>query len=490
MHDAFDNLLSAFYTLSERFPQKVALHIDNTQVTYHSLYERVLHWSKELEHLNIGNHQRVLVIGHQHINTIAIIFAVWQRHCTVIPLENSLTTEETHKALIAGKAHWMITDEPSKMPTPSIILPIPSHYSPDWCYIQIRGLVNNNSSSDESALFFYTSGTTGAPKCVMFDHTALYANIFSFINATKLSEEDHILTPLSPLLPATLTTAVWPTLCSGATLTCLSSALPGKILQSITQTRVTVFYAVPYLYDLLLTSMSVRKTNAWTSVRLCLSSSAFLDVSVFKTFYAYTQLPIHSLYCSSEAGVCTYNNADDLTHLQESVGHPLPSVTLEIINEDGECLPPEQEGLIRVSGPHIAKGYFCQPALQEQVFQEGKVLTGDIGSLDKTGYLKLTGRLSETINISGHLVNPKEVEHVLVTHPAVAEALVYGEKKAGLGEIIVAKIVLQKGLTLSDKELVQVCTNKIAHYKIPQRYDYVEELPKSRYGKTKRFSSI
>ncbi len=472
-----------------RFQERIALKLGDAQLTYKQLAKRVDSWSMELTALGLGPQERVLIAASEPLDFIAVWFALWRIGCIPIPLEASTAPAELARAAAESRAHRLFTSIPANL---EVIEPVnkgATTTQPAWIHAQMNPHPAEATSSN-TALFFYTSGTTGTPKCVIFDHTAMAANVISLAETINLSEIDVMLTPASPMLPATIATVVLPALCVGATLALPAQPIPGQVLRKIVSTGTTIFFGVPYLYELLAATMALRESSFWGDVRLCLSSSAFLDGHLFDKFYNLTHLPIRSVYCSSEAGACTFNNADDLMLIRDSVGRALRGVDLQIMHSSGRILSSGSMGQVVVRGSNVASGYFCRPELQEEVFDEGWVKTGDLGVTDDGGYLRLIGRLSQTINVSGYLVNPREVEQVLLSHPAVAEAFVYGVKDPIMGEIIAAKVVLVKGMTLSSNdELLSICANTLIHYKVPRYVTVVGKLPKSRYGKIARSAS-
>lgn len=484
---AYENLSVLFDRICRTFPTRIALRIGGHQITYTELLQLVEKWAQELAHLHFKSRERVLLVIGPYLDFIALWFALWKIECVPIPLEVSIPPLELSRAIVESQAHWFVTS--SSFVTSMLYRTNTKAFitRADFTYVRTDYGHSIEEVSSENALIFYTSGTTGTPKCVIHSHASIAASVTSLVQAMNLTERDVVLTPILPMLPAALGTVVLQTLCIGATLVLPTQAIPGQVLREIAVAKVTVFFAVPYLYRLLSTSMRLRKYDIWSSVRLCLSSSAMLDQTLFATFHGCTHLPIRSAYCSSEIGACTFNSSSNLTLVRDSVGQTLPGVELQIMDQMGHILPVGNEGQIVVGGSHLATGYFNRPDLQSQVFDRGWVKTGDIGMLDHRGFLSLSGRLSDTINISGYLVNPREVEQVILNHPAVSEAIVYGIADSKLGEIVAAKVVVNEHSALLIKdELIQLCIASLVHYKVPHRIDFVDELPKSRYDKIKR----
>jgi long-chain acyl-CoA synthetase len=477
------DLFHIFEERCHQFAMKQAVVLDGTVLTYQELLREVEAWEHACTDAGLQPGDRVLLMVDGYLAFIALWFALWKKRCIPIPIDVSFSPEERKKALHESYAQWLITSQSVEDMAEEIQERSTPALQANWC---IARLDPQSLAFDgfDIALFFYTSGTTGSPKCVIFDRNSILANINDQIQAFQMSAADVCLTPLLPVLPSVLATIVWPALFVGATLVLLPGATPGQILKQVELTKTTVFYAVPYVYRLLATARKVRRHFSWGTIRLCLSSSAFLDENIFDEFYQQTSLPIHSLYCTSEAGACAYNDSEEPACLRSSVGKPFPNVKLQVVDSTGALCPPNTEGEILVSGPHLARGYLERRDLARTTFCDGWVATQDTGFFDEQGFLYITGRLGETINVSGYSVNPREVEQVLLSHPAVAEVLVQKQKDHRLGELVAAKVVLS--FEVSIHELMQVCVAQLAHYKVPRRMVFVDELPKGRYGKMKR----
>jgi long-chain acyl-CoA synthetase len=478
-------LMDSLAAVSLRFPTKVAVQYEEGKIEYRELYHRIIQWERRFRTLKIGLGDRVLLMIEDPVAFIVLWFALWKVKAVPIPLETKIIPAELDAAIGSSQCHFIVAAGESELKSKLVG---GENLRAAEAGIRIFGIPDSEGKSAETtALFFYTSGTTGLPKCVIFSHQAMLENIFSLVRAIRLDERDLLLTPLSPVLPACIATAVLPALAVGAGLLLIKGGLPGKILHNLEESDATVFFAVPYLYELLLTTMSIRKSNSWRKVRLALTSSARLNGRLFDAFYEATRIPLRSIYCSSESGACTYNDSPRLASLRDSVGKPLEGVEIKIAAANGRPAAPGIEGEIWVRGSHLADGYFRRDQLQRQVFVDGWVKTGDLGRIDEGGDLFLTGRLSETINVSGYLVNPLEVERVLLEHPMVGEALVSCEPDAATGEKVVAKVVLkQRKYPVNGDDLLNFCAGRLNHYKIPREIRIVEFLEKSRYGKIKR----
>jgi len=480
-----DNLPQLIKQSTKKYSERIAINYDNHLLTYNQLSEKVSAWVNELNSFSFSPRMKVLLIVNDPVEFISIWIALWELNCVIIPMESGANNTEIDRAINASGCNYLIASSNTDVHQISSIDTWHSIIQPTWNYLEIKDEVESDISND-IALFFYTSGTTGLPKCVMFSHYAMASNVTSVINAIKLNEKDIIYTPLSPNLPATLATVVLPSLAVGAALVISDSIIPGSILKNIINKNVSVFFAVPYIYNLLANSASIQKNDIWKNVRIYITSSAFLDHSIFDLFYEKTQMPIRSIYCSSEAGAITYNQSLKLPMIRDLVGTPLLGVQIKILNDNGEALINEI-GDIVVKGSHLSAGYYKQSELQKIICNDGWIKTGDVGIIYKNGYLKLCGRKSDTINVSGFLVNPQEVEQVLLSHPHISEALVYGKKDNALGEYIVAEVIpIEINHSIDIDSIICFCKDRLSHYKVPRHIVSVKEIARSRYGKVSR----
>lgn len=484
-------LVQHFEEICQLFPMKIAIEVDGYLVTYQHLLLCVTDWVKQLTELGIQSGERVMLVTDHRYEFPSVFLALWQMGCVPIPLEPTMTSIELARAAHASHAHWLLS---TNLEHNSTVLDVnmervENMLQPLWIVARFS-TYHSELSAPNIAFFIYTSGTTGTPKCVVYDHAAVLAIINSLVDAYQLSYSDIILTPLSPALSATLITGILPSLMTGSTLILPSEPVPGRVLKQISSSGTTIFFAVPYFYDLLVKAMKLRKDTTWEKVRLCLSTSAYLPGDIFTSFYGLTQLPIRSIYCTSEANQCTFNEGNNLSLLRTSVGKPQVGVKLRVVNEAGREVPAGEEGQIIASGTHLSMGYFHRPELEKNVYRDGWVYTGDLGYIDNQGCLYLTGRLSNTINIAGHLVNPQEVEQVLLTHIAVVEGLVLGEGDQLIGESVVGWVVVHREANVTIEELIEHCRERLIHYKVPSRIEVVHDLPKGRYGKIRRLVPV
>ncbi|MGY5060712.1 class I adenylate-forming enzyme family protein [Streptomyces sp. 900105755] len=324
----------------------------------------------------------------------------------------------------------------------------------------------------------FTSGTTGRPKCVDRSADRLGQDIAQLASAIGLAPDDRV----TAMTTALSTTSVLPALHAGATVVTVALQTPRQFWQTVADQRITVLSGTPYAYEL--AARRCPDPGLIPDVRLALTTSARLRPRTIDTLLKQTGIAVRNVMCSSESGHIAYNRTDDPTLLAESVGTPLPGVEVEIRSEDGTAVPTGQEGRICVRSPFTASGYRHDPDETAPVFQDGWVVSTDVGYRDEAGYLHLTGRDDHRIHFGAAKLDPQEIEDTLLRHPAVEDALVVGEEHIRLGQIPVARVVVSAGAPA--EELLQHCRDRLSATKVPQRIDFVTEIPKDFKGQPVR----
>jgi long-chain acyl-CoA synthetase len=173
----------------------------------------------------------------------------------------------------------------------------------------------------------------------------------------------------------------------------------------------------------------------------------------------------------------------DLTYKEGSVGLAYPGVKVGVMDEAGKLLDANQVGELVINGPLVMKGYYKKPQETAEVLRDGWLHTGDMGYYDSDGYFFMVDRKKELINVGGEKVFPREVEEVMYTHPAVADAVLIPAKDAKLGEIPVAIVVPRAGAVLSEKDMQDFLSDKMARFKVPRKVYILQQVPRSPVGK-------
>ena len=322
----------------------------------------------------------------------------------------------------------------------------------------------------EPALIVYTSGTTGQPKGALLTHHNLLANAAAVIEAWRLSPEDRLVCSLPLFHVHGLCVALQANLAAGASILLRRHFDPADVGAAIAEHSASLFFGVPTMYARLL------GTTELSRLRLAVSGSAPLPAALHRQLAAAHRQEVLERYGMSETLMIATNPYEG-ERRASTVGGPFPGVTLRLDEPGGEA------GEVLVKGPGVFSGYFGRPAETAAAFDaDGWFHTGDLGTLDDDGYLRLVGRKSELIITGGYNVYPREVEEVLRRFPGVRDAAVVGEPDDLWGERVVAFVESDEA-ALDKAALVSFAAGELAGYKLPRRLELLSALPRNSLGK-------
>ena len=334
---------------------------------------------------------------------------------------------------------------------------------------------------DDVAIILYTSGTTGKPKGVMLTYDNLISNVKAIIEAMKFTEDDRFLVFLPMFHTFMITADLLTPLYLGAKVVLLKSVKPfSKVIETVEREQITVFMGVPEIYAVL-NKLNLPKT--WgKSVRYFISGGAPLPLRVLEEFNKKFNSKIYEGYGLTEASPTVSVNTEE-NYKAGSVGKPLNGVKVKIVNDKFEELGFNQIGEVIVKGKNVMKGYFNNEEATRRTIKDGWLLTGDYGFIDEEGFLHIVDRKKDLIISKGINIYPREIEEVLLEHPYIEECAVIGWKADNNGEVPVAFIKVKEGKQLTSKDLKLFLKDKIAFYKIPKYFYFVEFLPRNPSGK-------
>ncbi|GAB6907836.1 AMP-dependent synthetase and ligase [Desulfosarcina cetonica] len=350
----------------------------------------------------------------------------------------------------------------------------------EWIQEGSESLPTYNPDRDEVAVILYTSGTTGFPKGAMLTHGNVVSNSFSAAHHAGYTPEDRtaLFLPIFHVFGQNFIMNGTFNTCS--TLVMFRRFVPDAVLQSITENKVTMFFAVPTIFINLL-NMDLSGYDL-SSIRYDFSAAATLPQEIFLRWKERFERPIHEGYGLTESSpFACYNH--NYHHKFGSIGTPVENVEIKIKDEFDDEVSTGEWGEICIKGPGVMKGYWNRPDETAHTLRNGWLHSGDIGKMDEDGYVFIVDRVKDMINAAGFKIWPAEVEQYLYRHPAVKELAVYGIPHAEKGEAVCASIVLKDGKEATPEEIIAYCRENMAAYKVPSRVLIVEELPKSATGK-------
>ena len=357
-------------------------------------------------------------------------------------------------------------------------------------WVGLHDLLERGSESFDSvqrapedvAALLYSSGTTGFPKGVALTQHNIHSNI-ALPPKSKYSDyrPGDRLAAFLPLFHVYGQNYIMnAAILAGATIVLFPRFVPDVVLRAIGDERITHFFAVPTIYIGLL-GMDLSAYDL-SSLRYEMSAAATMPEEISRRWTERFGRRVYEGYGLTECSpFACYNDPEQ--HRFGSVGRAVDGFELKIFDESDRELARGEQGEIVIRGDGVMQGYWNRRADSKAALRGGWLHTGDVGRMDQDGYVYITDRVKDMINVSGFKVWPAEVEQYLYKMPGVQEVAVYGIPAAPQGEQVAAAVVLRPGATLSADDIIAYCRENIAAYKVPARVDLVAELPKSPSGK-------
>ena len=342
------------------------------------------------------------------------------------------------------------------------------------------------TNADDTAVILYTSGTTGQPKGAELTHAnmVLNARLCEQMFPPPDPYDVHLVT--LPLFHSFGQTAQ---LNAGfykqGTLVMLPRFTPDAALQLMKQHSVTLFAGVPTMYWAMLntTVEGVDPSDLAKTLRVAISGGSAMPLEVLNGFQDRFGVQILEGYGLSETSPISNFNRADMPVKPGTVGPAVWGVSVRVVDADDNDVPTGEQGEIIIRGHNIMKGYLGRPEATAEALRGGWFHTGDVGTLDEDGYLAITDRVKDMIVRGGFNVYPREIEEVLMTHPAVSLVAVIGIPDDRLGEEVKAFVVLEAGAEVGEAELVAWSKQQMADYKYPRVVEFLGELPMNATGK-------
>lgn len=328
----------------------------------------------------------------------------------------------------------------------------------------------------------YTGGTTGLPKGAILHYRSITANAVNTIVSWGLRPDD--VTPLNTPLFHTggLNVLTTPLVYLGGTSIVCEGFDVDQLFDQIEQLGVTVFFAIPTMFLLMIQHPRWESLDL-SNVRFVIAGGGACPTVVYEAFWA-KGVEFKSGYGLTEAGPNTFwLPSEDVKRKTGSVGRPLFHIDVRLVDKAGEEVGPNEVGHLLVRGPHVCGGYWNRPEATAETIVAGWLHTGDLARRDKEGYYYIVGRLKDMIKSGGENIYPAEVEDVIHSHPAVAEAALIPMSDPKWGEVGRAIVVLKPGLSLTEADLIAWLREQMAHYKVPKSVVFADALPKTAANK-------
>jgi acyl-CoA synthetase (AMP-forming)/AMP-acid ligase II len=341
-------------------------------------------------------------------------------------------------------------------------------------------------SVDDVALILHTSGSTARPKRVPLTHANLSISARNVARTYRLAQDDVSLCVMPLFHVHGLVASTLATLATGGTVVVPGKFSPLSFWRVAHDHRVTWYSAVPTLHQLLLARVEPGSSRPQGAERLRFirSGSASLAPQVMHDLEAAFGAPVLESYGMTEAAHQMASNPLPPAARKPGTVGPSTGVAISTIDGEGQHLKQGERGEVVIKGATVIGGYENNPEANAAAFVDGWFRTGDEGYLDEDGYLTLAGRIKELINRGGEKISPREIDEVLLAHPAVAEAVTFGVPHPMWGEEVAAAVVLREPVSKAD--LLAYCRERLADFKRPKQIDIVDAIPRTPTGKIQR----
>ncbi|HMG72889.1 MAG TPA: acyl--CoA ligase [Pyrinomonadaceae bacterium] len=476
-------------------PSHIAISIggDRPPVTYDLLRQQVDALVKSLNQLGLGRGDRIAMALPNGLEVVASFLAA-STAGTAAPLNPAYTRDEFKFYLEDTGARALIVSpkdcEEARAAAGDQVLLIEADLNSDG---RVRftsagsagaARAHDNPKPDDIALILHTSGTTSRPKRVPLSHANLITSARNVAATYQLTSADVSLCVMPLFHVHGLVASTLATLFTGGTVVVPPKFNPLSFWSTVRDHRATWYSAVPTIHQVLLSRAKTTRPPGAEHLRFIRSCSAALAPQTMADIEEKFGVAILEAYGMTEAAhQMASNPLPPAARKAGSVGRGT-SVEIAILDEAGDQLPPRTVGEVSIKGANVFGGYEGNAEANAESFSNGWFRTGDQGYLDDEGYLTLVGRLKELINRGGEKISPREIDEMLLTHPAVAEAVCFGVADRVYGEAVAAAVVLRGAATEGD--LIAHCRSSLSDYKCPTRIYIVEAIPRTATGKIQR----
>ena len=455
-------------------------------------------YEKSLKTAGFSEGQRLVALMPNSPATLALMLATWRLGGAFCPLNEKTGTASLLKTLdllkpfaviVSDSVKKELADAVSEAGWPCIVCsaddgqgPFPSEGLPEF-----KGKTAK-PDSNELAVIFSTSGTTGDPKAVPLTHGNLIDNCLAcFEHVLELREKDNVFLNVLPNFHAFGFTisGVLPLYMGTPQVIVPSFMPPQNTLSAILDGGANVLLMVPTMVNFM-TSMLERAGKTLNSVKILIAGGDRYNPKIDNRVTSAFGVPLLEGYGITECSPVLAVNKNVAVRKLGTVGTPLPRFELQLRDEAGNVLKDAEEGVLWTRGPSVTTGYYHAPEVTAERFdKDGWFNTGDFVKLED-GYIKILDRVTDIIIVGGFNVYPQEVEAALCEHPAVQTAVVVGTPSGITGEVPKAFIIKDKDIQVTGRELIAFCKERLSHYKVPRDVEFVDTLPISSTGKILR----
>ncbi|MFI2203559.1 long-chain fatty acid--CoA ligase [Streptomyces sp. NPDC020192] len=471
---------------AKRRPGKTALVEGGLRLTFGEVWRRSLARAGALTALGVRPGDRVALMAPNTTEFPVAYYAITAAGGVVVPV---------HLLLSAGEVEHVLKDSGARL-----LLVHPAQAETGRAAAEATGVqvtvlgeefdklaadaeplpVYVTRAADDPAVIFYTSGTTGVPKGAVLSHFNIVMNAtVNAFDANDIRADDIALGALPLFHAFGQTVSLNSTWRAGATLVLLPRFDAARAIELMAEEGVNTFHGVPTMYVAL--AAAAAQAERLPELRVCISGGASLPVAVLERFEEAFGAPVYEGYGLSETSPTATVNQPLFGTRAGTIGHPLWGVDVEIaraeVEDRAELLPAGELGEVVIRGHNVFSGYLGRPEATAEALVDGWFRTGDLGTKDDDGFLRIVDRKKDVIIRGGYNVYPREVEEVLARHPGIAQVAVIGLPDELHGEEVAAVVVPTPGAAPDAASIIEWAKEHLGRHKYPRRVEFTDALP-------------
>ncbi|MEY2512832.1 MAG: indoleacetate---CoA ligase [bacterium] len=495
MHLAEGEISGWIAARARRSPDKLAIRFEDLEISYGAMEQRVAGLAGALAHgAAIAAGDRVAYLGHNAPELLDLLFACARLGAMLVPLsarmpapELKAVLENTEPKALLAEAAFEQTASDAGTALGLRVIPFGARNSAGT----LRALLDRapplpcdpDRGLQAALLIINTSGTTGPPKAAVLTHASLHFNALNVAAAIGINADDEVLAngPLSNTGPMNILTT--PALAAGATVTIQREFEPAAMLEAIEREAITLAISPPAMTRALASHPRWDATDL-SSLRCVITGSTTVHENAMAPWFE-RGVPVCQDYGLTETmPVVTVVPIGDAHRLRATAGRAVPHCCVRIAAADGSPVEREEVGEVLVQGPAVMREYWRNPEATRDAFHPDRWFrTGDAGSLDAEGVLRIVDRIKHIIIVGSYNVFPADLESVLASCPQIAQAVVVGRPDDELGEVPVAFVVPTEPGALSVEDVKALFDGRLAEYKHPRDVVFADDLPRNAMGK-------
>ncbi|PWI14016.1 long-chain fatty acid--CoA ligase [Streptomyces sp. Act143] len=471
---------------ARRRPDRTALVEGDLRLSFADVWRRARAQAGALVELGVRPGDRVALMAPNTAEFPVAYYAIAAAGAVVVPVHLLLSASEVEHVLRDSGATLLLchpaqaaTGTPAAQGVGVRVLTLGSEFEQLAAAAEpLPSYVTRDA--DDPAVVFYTSGTTGVPKGAVLSHFNLVMNAtVNAFDANDIRPDDIALGALPLFHAFGQTVSLNSTWRAGATLVLLPRFDAARAIELMVKERVNTFHGVPTMFVAL--TAAAADADALPGLRVCISGGASLPTAVLERFETAFGARIYEGYGLSETSPTATVNQPVFGTRPGTIGHPLWGVEVEIARAEiegrVELLPPDELGEVVIRGHNVFTGYLGRPEATAEALVDGWFRTGDLGTKDADGFLRIVDRKKDVIIRGGYNVYPREVEEVLMRHPGVAQVAVIGLPDELHGEEVCAVVVPAPDATPDAAGITEWSKEHLGRHKYPRRVEFTQELP-------------